>query len=218
MKASRLAAPGIGDPIRAASAAHAAFAAGDHETALPLFDSLVRRTPFDDHTVLSSRAAVLLKLGRPADAVRDANRAIAASPDYVDAHQYLAIALHDLGKHDEALMALRTALSLEPPPGQREPLERLVAEWSPTAVTTEPSLPTEMSNSQPLVPTADPASAAGLPSPGATARSMAIPWPTKQPTPGRFDDPVEEDDEPRGNKRQRRAMPGDCAGPGLGLA
>ena len=160
------------------TAAKTAFANGDFDKSLSLFSSLVRRTPYDDHLLLCDRAALLLRMGRPAEAERDARRAIAGSPDHVEAYYRQALALHDLGKFQEALDAAQPALSINPSETERETIEQLIGECSAKAAAAAAQVTVDHPQPPPLALVQTVAKA---PHP---RRPAADPWPTA----GRFDD------------------------------
>ena len=68
--------------------------------------------------MLSLRGAVLLRLGREADALRDLRSVADAVPDDPHAHLALGHALRFSGEHDAALAAYRRAIALDPVPGE----------------------------------------------------------------------------------------------------
>ena len=61
-----------------------------------------------------NRSEVLVRLGRPAEALRDCDRAIELYPELAGAHCHRGIALKVLGRLDEALASLDRALALDP--------------------------------------------------------------------------------------------------------
>ena len=99
------------------SLANAAFAEGRYEDALQLFTSLIACSGDPpDHVMLCNRAAVLLKLGRVAEACDDAELAVRHAPPSraVKAHYRYACALHAGGAHADAILSIDIALGQSP--------------------------------------------------------------------------------------------------------
>ncbi len=69
---------------------------------------------FPRHIVLSNRAACFLKLGHHDKALDDAIEAERLDPTYCKAHFRKGLALHAMGRYQEALTALSAALKIEP--------------------------------------------------------------------------------------------------------
>ena len=61
-----------------------------------------------------NRAEVLVRLGRPAEALRDCDQAITLYPELAGAHCHRGLALKAMGRLDEALESLDQALTLDP--------------------------------------------------------------------------------------------------------
>ena len=68
-----------------------------------------------------NRAEVLLRLGRPAEALRDCDRAIGLYPEMAAAHSQRGIALKALGRLDEALASLDARWRCNPTSPRRMP-------------------------------------------------------------------------------------------------
>lgn len=103
-----------------AETAKAAFAAGQYGAALEGFSAVLEQHPHRQteqhdtsdlqesqrHLLLCNRSAVLLKLGRHAEAAEDARSAVALAPRRVKAHYRLACALQ-AGNNYEAALEVR---------------------------------------------------------------------------------------------------------------
>ena len=100
----------------AAASARAAFAAGDFEAAARLFGDAMHSACHagEQHHLLCNRSAALVKCGRFAEAVEDAELAIASSPDNVKAHYRRAQALEGMGSYRLGEQACADALRLDP--------------------------------------------------------------------------------------------------------
>ena len=70
------------------------------------------RAAADDHL---RRAQLLARLGRPAEALNDADAALAIAPDLGAAYQVRALALLDLGRHEEVIRTCTSASAAGPP-------------------------------------------------------------------------------------------------------
>lgn len=103
--------------------AQQAFAEGDSELALALYDEAIEIQP-SNAEALSYRGWLLSRTGDPEAAVIDLDDAIAIEPGYPDARVFRAVVALDLGDPDTAEAQLAVFDSLEPPAFA----ERLVAE------------------------------------------------------------------------------------------
>ena len=61
-----------------------------------------------------NRAEVLMRLGRPAEALRDCDRAIGLSPEMPAAHSQRGMALKALGRLGDAEASFKRAAELDP--------------------------------------------------------------------------------------------------------
>lgn len=87
--------------------------AGDLEGALTAYQAALARTP-DDPDLLASVAGLAARLGMPEVAARLWGHVSALAPDRLEAVDGQACALRDLGRFDEAVEILRSALLLHP--------------------------------------------------------------------------------------------------------
>lgn len=67
------------------------------------------------HVCYSNRSACFLKLGQPERAMDDASRCIELNPEFVKGHFRKGLALHAMGRYQEALPCLGEAAKLENP-------------------------------------------------------------------------------------------------------
>lgn len=105
-----------------------AFAAGEYAQAILLYtlaldraselpdtsDMTPKKSLFARHVVLSNRSACFLKLGEHEKALQDASKAVEMEPNYIKAIFRQGLALHALGRYQEAIVPLAAALKLEP--------------------------------------------------------------------------------------------------------
>ena len=104
-----------------------AFAAGEYGQALLLYtlaldkadelpdkDVPGDRQLFPRHIVLANRSAAFLKLGDHEKALNDATKAQNLNPTYVKGIFRRGLALHAMGRYQEAIEALAAAYKLEP--------------------------------------------------------------------------------------------------------
>jgi tetratricopeptide (TPR) repeat protein len=98
------------DPSGSASLA---YQAGDYQTALAQFEEAVRKNPTDAES-LSNLGQVLVKLGRPVEAIPHLQRATSLNPDRWAYRFNLARALGLLGQWDESIASYRQAQRLFP--------------------------------------------------------------------------------------------------------
>ncbi len=69
---------------------------------------------FPRHVVLSNRSAAFLKLGHHDKALADATKAVHLEPTYVKSSFRKGLALHAMGRYEEAISPLAAALKIEP--------------------------------------------------------------------------------------------------------
>jgi hypothetical protein len=69
---------------------------------------------FPRHIILSNRSASFLKLGEHEKALKDAEQAVALDPTYVKAVFRMGLALHAMGRYQDAVPALGAAHTIEP--------------------------------------------------------------------------------------------------------
>jgi stress-induced-phosphoprotein 1 len=67
------------------------------------------------HVCYANRAACFLKLGQHEKALDDAESCVKLNPEFVKGHFRKGLALHAMGRYDEALPALGLASNLENP-------------------------------------------------------------------------------------------------------
>lgn len=95
--------------------AQQAFAAGETEAALEIYDQVLEIQPANVEA-LTYRAWLTSRTGDPAAAVAGLEDAIAIDPDYVDAHVFRAIVALDLDDPDTAAEELAAFDALDPSP------------------------------------------------------------------------------------------------------
>lgn len=102
-----------------------AFVAGEYAQAVLLYtlaldraaelpDSESKTQLFPRHIVLSNRSASFLKLGHHDKALADGEEAERLDPNYVKGIFRKGLALHAMGRYQDALTSLSTALKIEP--------------------------------------------------------------------------------------------------------
>jgi hypothetical protein len=107
-----------------------AFAAGEYAQAVLLYTLTLDRASelpdatmdpkfskkrlFARHVVLSNRSASFLKLGHHEKALKDATEAAKLDPTYVKAIFRKGLALHAMGRYEEAIIPLAAAMKMEP--------------------------------------------------------------------------------------------------------
>jgi hypothetical protein len=104
-----------------------AFSSGEYGQALLLYtlaldkayelpdkDSKGERQLFPRHIVLANRSAAFLKLGEHEKALKDGTKSQELNPSYVKGIFRRGLALHALGRYQEAIEALASAHKLEP--------------------------------------------------------------------------------------------------------
>ena len=95
------------------SEAMEAFVDDDFVSAFELYTKLVDASPTHASSWVH-RSATLLKLGKPAEALSDADKATALDPRNSKAHLRRGMALFDLGRHEEARASFETGRALDP--------------------------------------------------------------------------------------------------------
>jgi tetratricopeptide (TPR) repeat protein len=120
---------GVPEQSAAANAIAAAFAEGknDLKSAVSYLEAALRFLPHHE-VLLENYAALLLKLGRPGEALTAAQQAIAANPRSADAFAILGFAYYKNDRNREAMAALKKSLQLRPDESLRQQLERLERE------------------------------------------------------------------------------------------
>jgi len=96
-----------------ASEAMEAFVDDDFASAFELYTKLVDAAPTRASAWIH-RSATLLKLDRPAEALEDAERAVALDPDNAKAHLRRGMALHALDRPADARTAFERGRALDP--------------------------------------------------------------------------------------------------------
>lgn len=105
---------------------------GDRDAAARYFDRALRFKP-DDATVLTNYAAVLVRIGRPQEALPLAERAARAAPESPDAWAVLGYASVQADRAKDAIAAFEKSLKLRPDPTVQEFLKRARRESSTEA-------------------------------------------------------------------------------------
>lgn len=122
-----------GDTAQAAAANFQAgrfsFEQGDRDAAARYFDRALRFQP-NDATVLVNYAAVLVRIGRPADALPLAERATRAAPDSADTWAVLGYANLQSDRAADAVVAFEKSLKLRPDSSIQSFLDRARRESS----------------------------------------------------------------------------------------
>jgi Flp pilus assembly protein TadD len=85
----------------------------DYRDALVIWGDTVEKQP-ESARARNNLAVELQRRGRAAEAVAQAEKAVALQPDYVPAHYIWGLALFDQGRVDEGIARLETALKLGP--------------------------------------------------------------------------------------------------------
>lgn len=102
---------------------------GDRDAAARYFDRALRFKP-DDAAVLTNYAAILVRIGRPDEALPIAERATRAAPDSADAWGVLGYALLQTDHGSDAVEALKKSVTLRPDPLVQRYLDRALRESS----------------------------------------------------------------------------------------
>lgn len=90
-----------------------AFGAKDFNKAIEHFTAAISESPFD-HTLYSNRSACYYNLNKFADALKDGEKCIEIKADWDKGYQRRAMALHAIGKYDEAIVDYEKGLSFGP--------------------------------------------------------------------------------------------------------
>jgi len=98
---------------RRKDAGNEAFKEGNYPQAAVHYTQCLELKP-RHHVALANRAACFLKMGEHAKALDDASRCASIAPDYVKGHFRKGLALHAMGAHGEAVVALTHAEKLDP--------------------------------------------------------------------------------------------------------
>ena len=98
---------------RRKDAGNEAFKEGNYPQAAVHYTQCLELKP-RHHVALANRAACFLKMGEHAKALDDASRCASIAPDYVKGHFRKGLALHAMGAHGEAVVALTLAEKLDP--------------------------------------------------------------------------------------------------------
>lgn len=97
-----------------AVAANVANFSGRPEAALRLTEQAMRLCPVYPPWYAGDMAQALLQLGQIAQSLVWSKAAIDRSTGYIHAHLFRVIALHELGRHEEATAAAQTVMKLDP--------------------------------------------------------------------------------------------------------
>ena len=98
---------------RRKDAGNEAFKEGNYPQAAVHYTQCLELKPWH-HVALANRAACFLKMGEHAKALDDASSCATIAPDYVKGHFRKGLALHAMGAHGEAVVALTHAEKLDP--------------------------------------------------------------------------------------------------------
>ena len=98
---------------RRKDAGNDAFKEGNYPQAAVHYTQCLELKP-SHHVALANRAACFLKMGEHAKALDDASSCASIAPDYVKGHFRKGLALHAMGAHGEAVVALTHAEKLDP--------------------------------------------------------------------------------------------------------
>ena len=98
---------------RRKDAGNDAFKEGNYPQAAVHYTQCLELKP-RHHVALANRAACFLKMGEHAKALDDASSCATIAPDYVKGHFRKGLALHAMGAHGEAVVALTHAEKLDP--------------------------------------------------------------------------------------------------------
>jgi protein O-GlcNAc transferase len=82
--------------------------------AADLFEAAAQHDPSFVSVSHGCRGAAFLQRGKPAEAIGEFEKALAAQPDYLLAHMGLGVALLKVGRADEAVGEFRAAQKLNP--------------------------------------------------------------------------------------------------------
>jgi tetratricopeptide (TPR) repeat protein len=120
---------GIPEQSAAASAIAATFAEGKNDLngALGYLQNALRFLPRHE-ILLDNYASLLLRAGRPGEALSAAQKAMAAAPESADAYAILGFAYYKNDRNRDAIAAIKKSLQLRPDDGLRHQLDRLERE------------------------------------------------------------------------------------------
>ena len=90
-----------------------AFQAKDFQKSIEHFSNAIGENP-NDHTLYSNRSACYYNLNQFVKAQEDGDKCISVKPDWGKGYQRRAMALHSMGKLDEAIEAYEKGLQCEP--------------------------------------------------------------------------------------------------------
>ena len=99
--------------LEPSGAGASAYATGDYQSALEQYKAAIAKNP-EDAESLSNLGQILVRLGKPAEAIPHFQKAISLIPDRWAYHFNLARALSVLGKWDESIASYRQAQQLFP--------------------------------------------------------------------------------------------------------
>jgi tetratricopeptide (TPR) repeat protein len=125
---------GIAEQSAAANAIAASFEETRSNLAASLryWENALRFLP--NHPILlHNYASVLLRMGRPAEALTYAQRAVAANPQFADAFTVLGYAYYKNDRNREAITALKKSLQLHPDDKVRQLLDQVQRETATEA-------------------------------------------------------------------------------------
>ena len=90
-----------------------AFKDKDFQKAVELFTKAIGETPAD-HTIYSNRSASYYRLGKFELALEDGEKCVDLKPDWSKGWQRKALALHALGRKNEAMVAYERGYDVDP--------------------------------------------------------------------------------------------------------
>lgn len=121
----------------------------DLHTALDMYSKAIEISPMgsNSHLYYSNRAAVYCQMNELEKACADAEKAVAAQPNFAKGHARLGYAHFELGRYEEAVSAYRAALGIDPSneswqTSLRQAIDKNKQEASSSVGTGVPSIPT----------------------------------------------------------------------------
>lgn len=90
-----------------------AFQAKDYDKAIEHFTNAIQENE-SDHTLYSNRSACFYNQNLFGRALEDAEKCIETKSDWSKGYQRKAMALHGMGKYDEAINSYEKGLEIEP--------------------------------------------------------------------------------------------------------
>ena len=90
-----------------------AFKDKDFAKAIEFYTQASQENP-SDHTILGNRSAAYLNLGQFENAAKDADTCISLKPDWSKGFQRKGMALHSMGKLEEAIEVFEKGVELDP--------------------------------------------------------------------------------------------------------